>query len=179
MTLTALLAWCFLHTLCCQWQRSAHDLFLHAGPEALSASGKVGKPKQHVAVQSRVKQQLQQAQALHEQRDKARQQRLQAAAGPRYTPIIRCLDKDSLLLKLSAFLCLPAQIAIAEHAVAHTLVAKFGTLSTTSWPKALSCGGATASASGSVQAPHARIDSVAQLAVAISAPREPPTPAKG
>ena len=49
-----------------------------AGVEQKSA-----KLKQHVVVKSRVKQQLQQAHSLHQQRGKARQQRLQAALLPR------------------------------------------------------------------------------------------------
>lgn len=48
---------------------------------------KGSKLKQHVVVKSRVKEQLQQAQTLHQQRGKARQQRLQAALGPRYASI--------------------------------------------------------------------------------------------
>lgn len=44
---------------------------------------KSSRLKQHVVVKSRVKQQLQQAHSLHQQRGKAHQQRLQAAIQPK------------------------------------------------------------------------------------------------
>ena len=47
------------------------------------ASERLGKQKHHVAIQSKVKQQLQQARELREQRGQARQQRLQNVLGPR------------------------------------------------------------------------------------------------
>lgn len=49
------------------------------------------KLKQHLPVKSRVKQQLQQAQHLHEQRGVARQTRLKAALGPRWVPLLHAV----------------------------------------------------------------------------------------
>ena len=49
------------------------------------------KLKQHLPVKSRVKQQLQQAQHLHEQRGVARQTRLKAALGPRWVPLLHAI----------------------------------------------------------------------------------------
>ncbi len=54
---------------------------------SLASAGQVQrkplKLKQHIPVKSKVKQQLQQADALHEQRGKARKHRLQTALEPR------------------------------------------------------------------------------------------------
>ena len=49
------------------------------------------KLKQHIPVKSKVKQQLQQADALHEQRGKARKHRLQIALGPRSALLLTAL----------------------------------------------------------------------------------------
>ena len=49
------------------------------------------KLKQHIPVKSKVKQQLQQADALHEQRGKARKHRLQTALGPRSALLLQIL----------------------------------------------------------------------------------------
>lgn len=52
------------------------------------------KLKQHIPVKSKVKQQLQQANALHEQRGKARKHRLQTALGPRSALLLQiCIAK--------------------------------------------------------------------------------------
>lgn len=60
---------------------------LHVLPGKAEVEQKGSKLKQHVVVKSRVKEQLQQAQSLHQQRGKVRQQRLQAALGPRYASV--------------------------------------------------------------------------------------------
>lgn len=60
---------------------------LHVLPGTAEVEQKGSKLKQHVVVKSRVKEQLQQAQSLHQQRARARQQRLQAALGPRYASV--------------------------------------------------------------------------------------------
>ena len=50
-------------------------------------------------VKSKVKQQLQQARALHEHRGKARQQRLHAAVEPRSALVTTCLLPAALLAR--------------------------------------------------------------------------------
>ncbi|KAL0033098.1 hypothetical protein WJX79_003109 [Trebouxia sp. C0005] len=64
------------------------DAQLESGKENHAGHGqrKPLKLKQHIPVKSKVKQQLQQADALHEQRGKARKHRLQTALGPRPPP---------------------------------------------------------------------------------------------
>ncbi len=53
------------------------------------------KLKQHIPVKSKVKQQLQQADALHAQRGKARKHRLQTALGPRSALLLPMLHRQS------------------------------------------------------------------------------------
>lgn len=55
------------------------DLKLHA-----ESCAKLARLKQHLPVRSKVKQQLEQAKALHEEKEEARKQRLKSALGPRY-----------------------------------------------------------------------------------------------
>ncbi|KAL0018426.1 hypothetical protein WJX77_003086 [Trebouxia sp. C0004] len=64
------------------------DAQLESGKEnhAGQVQRKPLKLKQHIPVKSKVKQQLQQADALHERRGKARKHRLQTALGPRPPP---------------------------------------------------------------------------------------------
>ncbi len=54
------------------------------------------KLKQHIPVKSKVKQQLQQADALHEQKDKARKHRLQTALGHRLALLLQILHRQAL-----------------------------------------------------------------------------------
>ncbi len=54
------------------------------------------KLKQHIPVKSKVKQQLQQADALHEQKGKARKHRLQTALGPRLALLLQILHRQAL-----------------------------------------------------------------------------------
>ena len=74
---------------------------------------KLARLKQHLPVRSKVKQQLEQAKALHEQKQEARKERLKSALGLRYPPCSLCCLLASTIasMRVTSDMSIPDRVA--------------------------------------------------------------------